>query len=116
MSVRTSNAYGDIAITNEAVAQLAGKITEECYGVVEKVSSRLSDSILELFKKNNESRGVKVSIVNDRIHIDLYVILKFGMSISAVAESLRNSVKYSIENFTGMVVGKVNINVIGIKL
>jgi uncharacterized alkaline shock family protein YloU len=116
MSVRTSNAYGDIAITNEAVAQLAGKITEECYGIVERVSRRLTDSVLELFKKNDEGRGVRVSIVKDRIRIDLYVVLKFGMSISAVAESLRKSVKYSVENFTGMVVERVNISVVGIKL
>lgn len=115
MSVRTSNAYGDISITDEAVAQIAGKITEECYGVVETVSRRFVDSISELFRKN-KGRGVRISTVNDRINIDLYVYLKFGTNIQAVADSLRSTVKYGVENFTGMVVSKININVVGMKL
>lgn len=116
MSVRTVNAYGDISITDETVAQIAGKITEECYGVVETVSRRFTDSIADLFHKDSKSRGVKISTVNDRIYIDLFVVLKFGTNIQAVADSIRSTVKYGVENFTGMVVSKVNINVIGMKL
>jgi uncharacterized alkaline shock family protein YloU len=116
MSVRTYNSYGDITVTEEAVAQVAGKITEECYGVVEKVSCSFLSSVKEFFKRNYKSRGVKVVVANGRIIIDLFVILKFGPPIQAVADSLRCSIKYGVENFTGMVVSKVNIHVIGIKL
>jgi len=84
--------------------------------VVARVSPRFVDSIIGLFKRDNKSRGVCITTVNDRIYINLYVTLKFGPPLQAVAESLRNTVKYGIEEFTGMVVSKVNINVIGVKL
>ena len=51
-----------------------------------------------------------------QIYIDVYVIIKFGVSINAVAESLKESVKYRVEKFTGMIVDTVNVNVIGVKL
>ena len=52
----------------------------------------------------------------DRIFIDLYVIIKYGVSIDAVATSLKKAVKYDVENFTGMVVDTVNVNVMGVKV
>ena len=52
----------------------------------------------------------------DRIFIDVYVVIKFGVSINAVAESLKESVKYRVEKFTGMIVDTVNVNIVGVKL
>ena len=52
----------------------------------------------------------------DRIYIDVSVIVKYAVSINAVAESLKESVKYRVEKFTGMIVDTVNVNVIGVKL
>jgi uncharacterized alkaline shock family protein YloU len=116
MSVNTANAYGRMFISDEAIAVVAGYAAMECYGVIDLVSKKLSDNFAELFKKQPLSRGVKVLTIDNRIYIDLYVILKYGVSITAVAESLKRSVKYSVENFTGMIVDSVNINVIGVRV
>jgi len=116
LSVNTANAYGRITVTDEAIAQVAGMTALECYGIVDLVSKRLSDSIADLMKKQRASRGVRVITNGDRILIDLYVIIKYGVSIDAVAQSLRKSVKYGVERFTGMVVDTVNVNVAGIRV
>ncbi len=116
MAVQTVNVFGKITISDEAIATLAGYTALDCYGVVDLVSKKFSDSLSELFKKQSLSKGVRVLTHDNRINIDLYVILKYGVSISAVADSLKKSVKYSIEQFTGMIVDSVNINVIGVRL
>ena len=116
MGVNTANAYGRISVTDDVIAQIAGLATLECYGVVDLVSKRLSDSLADLMKKKRVSRGVKIITSGDRILIDLYVILKYGVSIEAVSQSLRTSVKYRVEHFTGMVVDAVNVNVVGVKV
>ena len=116
MSVNTSNAYGKITISDIAIARVASQAAMECYGIVETVSRRFTDSLSELFHKSSQGRGVKVTTNGDRIYIDVYVIIKFGVSINAVAESLKESVKYRVEKFTGMIVDTVNVNVIGVKL
>ena len=116
MPVTTSNIYGKISISDEAIAKVAAHAALECYGVVEMVSRRLSDSFSLLFKRDSSGKGVKVVTNGDRIFIDVFVIIKFGVSISAVAESLKSSVRYKVEQFTGMIVNAVNVNIIGVKL
>lgn len=116
MSVNTVNAYGRITVTEEAIAEVAGSSALECYGIVDLVPKKLSDSISDLMRKQKVSRGVRVLTNGDRIFIDLYVVMKYGVSIDAVAQTLKKTVKYDVEKFTGMVVDTVNVNVIGIRV
>lgn len=116
MSVNTSNVYGKISISDLAIAKVASNAALECYGIVETVSRRFTDSLSELLKKQSGGKGVKVITNGDRIFIDVYVIIKYGVSINAVAESLKEGIKYKVEKFTGMIVDTVNVNIIGVKL
>lgn len=116
MSVNTSNAYGKISISDLAIAKVASHTAMESYGIVEMVSRRFTDSLAELLKKDTGGKGVKITTSGNRIYIDVYVVIKYGVSIVAVAESLKEAVKYKVERFTGMIVETVNVNVIGVKL
>jgi len=116
MSVKTSNAFGDITIDNDAIAVVAGYRALECYGVVDLVSRNAKDSFNELFKNKSLARGVKILSVGNHITVDLNLILKYGVSINAVAESVKSTVKYGVEKFTGMIVDAVNIKVIGVRV
>ncbi len=115
MSVNTNNIYGKISISDEAIAMVAEYAALDCYGIVEMVNKRFTDSLSGILKKGGVP-GVKVVTEGDRIYIDLYVIVKFGVSISAVADSLKQTVNYKVEKFTGMLVDTVNVNVVGVKL
>ena len=116
MSVNTNNAYGKISISDLAIAKVASHTAMESYGIVEMVSRRFTDSLALLMKKDSGGRGIKVTTSGNRIYIDVYVIIKYGVSINAVAESLKEAIKYKVESFTGMIVATVNVNVIGVKL
>ena len=116
MPVTTSNTYGKISISDEAIAKVAAHAALECYGIVEMVPRTFMDSFSQLLKKETGGKGVKVVTSGDRIYIDIFVIIKFGVSISAVAESLKKAVKYKVELFTGMIVDTVNVNILGVKL
>lgn len=116
MSVNTVNSYGKISVTNDSVALIVAHSALDVYGVVDLVTNKFSDSLRELFKQKYKPRGIKIKTINDRIIIDLQIILKYGVSINAVAESVRRLVKYNVEQFTGMIVDAVNINVVGVKV
>ncbi len=116
MSVTTSNYYGKITISDEAIATVAASAALDCCGVVDLVSKKLSDNFADLFKKQQLGRGIKVLTNENKIFIDLFVILKYGVSISAVAESLKKTVKYKVEEFSGMIVDTVNVNVVGVRV
>ncbi|MDR1093585.1 MAG: Asp23/Gls24 family envelope stress response protein [Clostridiales bacterium] len=116
MAFNTTNAYGRISITEIAVAQVAGHSALECYGIVDLVAKSFSDNMAEVFKKHKNSRGVKVMTDGDKIFIDLSVYMKYSVSLQAVADALKKSVRYSVEKFTGMIVGDLKVNVVGVKL
>lgn len=114
MTVDTNNYYGNISISDNAIRTVAGFVALDCYGVVDLVAKNFKESARELFKKDHYCRGISISHIDNRIFIDIHCILKYGVSISAVAESLKKSVKYSVENFTGMIVDTVNVHVVGV--
>ncbi len=114
MAVSTSNIYGNISISDEAIARVASHAALDCYGIVELVSPKLKDTISELFNKS--VKGIKVKTEGGKIYIKVFAIFKLGVSISAVAESLKESVKYQVEKFTGMLVYSVDVDVLGVKL
>ena len=116
MSVNTSNAYGKFSISDLAIAKVASHTAMESYGIVEMVSRRFTDSLSLLLKRESNGRGIKVTTSGNRIYVDVYVVIKYGISISAVAESLKEAIKYKVESFTGMIVDTVNVYVIGVKI
>ena len=115
MSVNTNNSYGNISISDLAIAKVASHTAMESYGIVEMVSRRFTDSLAQLLKKDSGGKGVKITTSGNRIYIDVYVIIKYGVSINAVAESLKEQVKYKVEKFSGMLVDHVNVNIIDVR-
>ena len=115
MSVTTSNAYGKFSISDLAIAKVASQAAVESYGIVDTVPRRFTDSLAELLKKDAGGKGVKVTTSGNRIFIDVYVLIKYGVSIEAVAESLKGAIKYKVERVTGMIDDTVNVNVMGLK-
>lgn len=116
MSVSTKNYYGNIEISRDAIAAVAGFATLDSYGVVDVVSNSIKNTIRDLFKKQQYSKGIVINNKDNRIFIDIYCILKYGISISAIAESIKKTVKYKVEDFTGMIVDTVNIHVVGVRV
>lgn len=116
MALHTTNIYGSITIADEAVAMVVSKAAKECYGIAELVSRRLSDSILALFDKEPIGKGIKLVTMDNRVFIDIYVLIVDGVNVEAVVESLKSVVTYHVELFTGMRVKSVNVHVLGMKL
>lgn len=116
MAVKTENGLGAIVISNNVIARIAGATATSCYGVVGMAVKTAQDSIASLLKWDNITKGVKVSTENDKINIDLHIIVEYGINIKVISESIIGSVRYSVESTTGFKVGKVTINVEGIRI
>jgi Uncharacterized protein conserved in bacteria len=116
MSLQTTNIYGRISISDDAVAIIASQAAAECYGVVELVSRRLSDNLAQLFNKQTYGKGVKVATVDNKVYIDIFAVLKLGVNVEAVRESMLKAVKYSVERYTGMRVKLVTVNIVGVRV
>ena len=117
MKGRISNKMGEIQINPDVIALYAGTIAVECFGIVGMAAVNMKDGLVKLLKKDYLTHGINVAIDEDnKITIDFHVIVSYGVSISAVSDNLIESVKYRVEEFTGMEVEKINIYVEGVRV
>ena len=107
---------GTITIESEVIARYAGSTAVECFGIVGMAAVSMKDGLVKLLKRESLTHGINVDINDNKISIDFHVIVSYGVSISAVSDNLIESVKYRVEEFTGMEVDKINIYVEGVRV
>lgn len=110
------NNLGLINIENEVIARIAGNATSECCGLVDMAVRNVKDGIVKSLKIESITKGVKIKTKGNLIQIDLHIIVGYGTNIIAISETIKSTVKYKVENLTGLKVEKVNIFVEGIRV
>ena len=112
------NSLGTVSIDSEVVATYAGSVAVECFGIVGMAAVNMKDGTCKIVKK-----GIIFIMVisvkieeNNRITLDFHVIVSYGVSISTVSDNLISTVKYKVEEFTGMKIEKINIFVEGVRV
>ena len=108
------NKLGKVLIDSEVIAQYAGTVATECFGIV-GMGITVKD-VVKLLRKDNLSKGITVTINNNKLTLGFHVIVSYGVSILAVSDNLIDNVKYKVEAFTGMEIEKINIFVEGVRV
>ncbi|MDQ0215084.1 putative alkaline shock family protein YloU [Oikeobacillus pervagus] len=117
MTIELKTKFGQIDISNEVIATIAGGAAVDCYGIVGMASkNQIKDGITDILRKENFKRGVIVRQENDEVHIDMYIIVSYGTKISEVALNVQNKVKYTLDQTVGLAVDSVNIFVQGVRV
>jgi uncharacterized alkaline shock family protein YloU len=108
---------GSIEISPVAIASMASQAVLGCYGVVGMASRTLRDGLAELLHPSDSpKKGVQVQLVDDKITIDLFVIMEYGVRVSEVAHNVMQSVKFNVEKALGVPVADVNVHVQGLRI
>ena len=108
---------GNVQIDKEVIAKYAGSSAVECFGVVGMATISVKDGFAKLLKRESLTHGVGVTITEDnKITIDLHIIVSYGVSISAVTENLISNVKYQVEEFSGLSVERISVYVEGVRV
>ncbi len=117
MSIAKNTQYGNINISEEAVATLAGGVVTECYGVVGMASKKaFKDGLAELLKKENFSKGVVVRKNEESYELDIYIVVSFGVKISEVVLEVQKKVKYMVETTLDQKFDRINVFVQDVKV
>lgn len=116
MKGRMSTRLGNIVIDPEVIAQYAGSEAMECFGIVGMAAVSMKDGLVKLLKKESLTRGIYVTVSDNKLSLDFHVIVAYGVSILAVADNLMSNVKYKVEEFTGLEIEKINIFVEGVRV
>ena len=111
-----SNELGNIHYSEEVLAKIVGLSTMECYGVVGMVSKNATEGLWELMRIENLSKGVKLKVNEDKLVVELFVMVEYGTKISVIANNIIQKVRYSVENYTGLSVASVTVNVQAVRV
>ena len=115
-SVSQQTAMGKIEVSQRAISHLASRAAHQSYGVVGLASQHARPGWAELLRREETYKGVQVNFTEDRVVIDLYVIIEYGTRISEVARNIMSNVKFAVESALGVPVVQVNVNVQGIRV
>lgn len=111
-SIITEN--GQINVEDQVIFQYVSEEVLKYEGV-----SRLVGGITESFAKNifgrdTDVQGIKVSRDGNNITIDIHLIAYYGVNIPQMAFDIQNSVKEVVESYTGLSVEAINVGIEGI--
>ncbi|GJQ51545.1 MAG: Asp23/Gls24 family envelope stress response protein [Anaerolineales bacterium] len=106
---------GGVHISPNVVATIAYQATLESYGVVGLAPRNLADGLVKSITRE-PARGVAVRYDDDRIDIEVNVIIEYGTRISSVAESVSKTVRFHVEKALGLTVNSVNVHVAGLRV
>ena len=103
-----------IQISNDVIAVISGVAVSEVQGV-SSMAGGFAGGISEVLSgKKNLAKGIKVDKDENKVKIDVNIIVEYGTRIPDVAFEIQNRVKTSVENMTGLKVEEVNVHVQGV--
>ncbi|NQD66076.1 Asp23/Gls24 family envelope stress response protein [Bacillus haikouensis] len=105
---------GKIEIAPEVIEVIAGIAASEVEGVSQMRGS-FATGVVERLGKKNHGKGVKVELAEEGIIIDVYCIMKFGVSIPTVAQKIQDNIRQALLNMTALEADEVNVHIVGVQ-
>lgn len=106
---------GDVAIADDVVATIAALGATEVEGVY-AMHTNLTNEIVGKLGVKNLTKGVKITIEDAQVYVELSITIKYGYAIPKVAASVQEKVKAAIENMTGLEVAAVDVKIAGVNI
>ena len=108
------NSLGKVEIAPEVIEIIAGIAASEVDGVAQ-MRGNFASGVVERFGRKIHGKGVKVELLEEGIKVDVYCVMKFGVSIPHVAQGVQDSIRQALINMTALETEEINIHVVGIQ-
>ncbi len=112
---KESTSLGHIHVSPKAIATIACQAAISSYGVVGLASKNIFEDLTNVIV-HDPAHGIDVSYVDDRVDIDIYIVVEYGTRIKSVAASVANVVRYHTEKALGLEIDNINVHVQGLRV
>lgn len=106
---------GEVRVSDEVVAIIAGLAATEVEGVA-SMAGNITNELVGKLGMRNLSRGVKVTIIETAVTVDLALNIEYGRNILETSKKVQERVKSTLENMTGLEVADVNIRIVSVDM
>ena len=110
-----SDETGEICVSEEVVAIIAGLAATEVEGV-SSMAGNITNEIVSKLGMKNLSKGIFVEVMDGEIKVDVALNIAYGYAIPDISMKVQERVKTSVENMTGLTVAVVNIRIASVDM
>lgn len=105
---------GRVHIADGAIMTTVHEAVLSCYGIVDMAPRSLGSAISRRLGFSSDARGIDIAVNDNRVSIELSVVVEYGTPIFTVASNVMQAVTFQVERMLGMDVERVNVNVDGL--
>ena len=113
LTLTNEDGDGFIRISDDVVSNIAGLAATEVDGVSRLTGNVPGDRMAKRGKKGM-SKGINVIYEENRIRIDVSIVVKVGFNIVDVSGAVQEKVKQALQAMTGLTPAVVNVRVSGV--
>ena len=114
-TIQKDESIGEVKIADEVVTVIAGLAATDVDGVA-SMEGNITNELVSKLGMKNLSRGVKVTVLEGVVTVDLNLNIEYGKNILETSKKVQEKVKSSIENMTGLEVADVNIHIASVDM
>ena len=111
--ISRADELGNIHIAEEVLAAVAASAAGEVAGV-SGLSANFGSDIAELLGKKNQGKGVRIQVEEEKITVEVAILMAYGHTIPEVGKAVQENVKTTMESITGLDIAAVNVSVAGV--
>lgn len=114
--VNIDNYMGRITFSEKYLSEMIRYTASSCFGVMGLNPPDKLHNFFKFLKKGAyNDKGVALEVKNGKLNIAVHITVLYGTNISALSDNLAHKIKFSVEEKTGIQVGKITVFVDGIR-
>lgn len=108
---------GQINVTANAIAIIAGNAALECYGVVGLVAKKGSKAKTQspLLLPEDFAQGVKITVNKKQVNISIWISVAYGVKITQIVSEVQKKVRFVLQQSLDINFKSINIFVDEVK-
>ena len=112
--IETNHELGEIVIAPEVIEVIIGIAASKVEGVY-RMQASFANNVTELLGRSVHGKGVFLTMDEENgIKVDLYVNLKYGVSVPSVAMEIQSRVKQQVLFMTDIELAEVNVHIVSL--
>lgn len=109
------NHIGSIRVSKAFLYSLIEHTVISCFGVADLNDFSPLETLKTKMFPSDIRRGIRLRIRKNALVVDLHIITGIGANMSAITDSIKNKVRYAIEQATGVQPAAINVYIDGIR-
>jgi uncharacterized alkaline shock family protein YloU len=101
-------AIGATRVANEVVASIAALAALQVDGV-SAMYQPAGHQIDRILRRAHAHRGVRVDLIEDSLHLDLWIVIEAGGSVPVIGGQVQRRVADAVDRMLGLRVAEVNV-------